>query len=639
MPGKREREADSIQAADAAAVTETTVGAVVDNTDESARVTKPMVLLLPAVLVLALLLVCAGFCIAATARDTIAPNTFVGSTDVSALTQEEAADRIAAALDAMRRENGVHALLEDGTEAIYRSYDALDVRFDADALARAAYEESHSGNPIADGWTLLRAMLGTQTDITPVPAEGWTVNAARALAEAAALEPQDFSYELDESNRLYLTKERDGRRVDAAALRAALLNSEPDENGSRSVTLQCTAIPAETGDLAAIDALLGDEMANARFDKETQTILPERMAINFDVAAAQSVLEAAEPGERVSVPTEVSEPEVTAEELRKVLFRDVLGTYTTRVGGAAGRKSNVKLTAARVNGAVLNSGEEFNYYSYTGPFSASNGYQSAPGYLHGKTVEMDGGGACQCSSTTYAAALLANMEIVARTAHGFASDYIGLGLDATVSGGGPDFIFRNNTLYPIKIKTEYSSNNYLTVTIVGTKTDKTYVKMRTNLISTTPYEEETIVDPTLAPGARVVDTTPYTGYLVDTYRQLYDADGNLISETFEARSKYNKRNRIIKVGPAAEEPAVETPVQQPVETPAQQPVETPVQPPVETPVQQPIETPVQQPVEPPVQPPVELPVEPPVQQSTETPAAETPAQQSDETPAETEAAA
>ena len=67
------------------------------------------------------------------------------------------------------------------------------------------------------------------------------------------------------------------------------------------------------------------------------------------------------------------------------------------------------------------------------PFTAENGYSPAPGYLNGKTVDMIGGGACQASSTLYAAVLYANLEIVQRVNHGYASDYIGLGL--TRDGG------------------------------------------------------------------------------------------------------------------------------------------------------------------------------------------------------------
>ena len=81
----------------------------------------------------------------------------------------------------------------------------------------------------------------------------------------------------------------------------------------------------------------------------------------------------------------------------------------------------------------------------------------------------------------------------------------------------------------------------------------------------------------LAPGVQEVEQTPYTGYLVKTYRQIYSGDGKLISETFEATSKYNARNRIIRVGkgtvPASGEQPIEQPVEQPIEQPeTQEPV-------------------------------------------------------------------
>ena len=531
--------------------------------------------LIPACAGAALIGVYAGFCIAAATGGVIAPRTFVGGQDIGGLTRTEAAWAIDAALDTLRNGSGVHVTLENGEEIAYLTYNELGVTFDADAMADEAYASSHTGNVFADGWNFLTAALGRRTAVTPEPDAGWEDKATEQLAEAGHLTVEDFSYEVLKDGSLILTKARDGRSVDRFTLRRRLDDAEADESGARSVDLPYTVIAADHGDLAALNKLLGGESANAKYDVETQSIVPERPALNFDVVEAQLLLDTAAPGAQVSVPAEASDPQVTAEELEKVLFRDILGTYTTRVGGAAGRKANVRLTAERVNGTVLNSGEIFDYYTLCGPFSAANGYQSAPGYLHGKTVDMDGGGACQCSSTTYAAALLANLEIVERVNHGFASDYIGLGLDATVSGDGPKFQFRNNTLYPIKVETVYSANNRLTVNILGTKTDDTTVKMRTEVLSSTPYEEEIVEDPELAPGERVVDQTPYTGYVVNTYRQLYDGEGNLISEAFEARSKYNKRNRIIHVGPGA--PEDETPAETPAEASAEAPAETPAE--------------------------------------------------------------
>ena len=510
---------------------------------------------IPAVIGAALVSGFAGFCIASAAGDAINPHTVIGGQDVGGLTRAEAVSALSPALDRLRRQSGVHMTLDNERELAFLTYDELGVTFDADALAEEAYESSHGGNPFSDGWGLLCSALGKRTAVTPEPDAGWLDAATAKLAAAGELDKADFSYEVAE-NALTLIKALDGRDVDETTLRARLSSAEADADGSRTVDLPYTAVAAEQGDLKALNESLGGEMANAKYDAETDTIIPERSALNFDVAQAQMLLDAAAPGAAVTVPATAETPSVTADELQKVLFRDVLGTYTTAVSGAAGRKSNVKLTAQRVNGTVLNSGEEFNYYDLCGPFSASNGYEQAPGYLNGKTVQMDGGGACQCSSTAYAAALLANLEIVKRTAHGFASSYIGLGLDATVSGGGPEFIFRNNTLYPIKIEAIYSADNHLTVNIRGTKTDDTYVKMRTVVLSTTPFEEQIVEKADMEPGTQVVDQTPYTGYVVDTYRQIYDGSGKLLSETYEARSNYRKRDRIVFVGPAApEEPA------------------------------------------------------------------------------------
>ena len=142
-----------------------------------------------------------------------------------------------------------------------------------------------------------------------------------------------------------------------------------------------------------------------------------------------------------------------------------------------------------------------------------------------------------------------------RTNHGFASDYIGLGLDATVAEGGPEFEFRNNTDYPIKVRAEYTADgkkNYLKITILGTKVDDSYVKIKVDVLETIPFAEQVTETSELAPGERKVEQTAYTGYKVKTYRNVYSGDGKLISSTFEASSNYKARDRIVLVGKAAD---------------------------------------------------------------------------------------
>ena len=96
--------------------------------------------------------------------------------------------------------------------------------------------------------------------------------------------------------------------------------------------------------------------------------------------------------------------------------------------------------------------------------------------------------------------------------------------------------------------TEYSGG-YLTVKLLGTNADGITAKITNETLSTTPWTTVYEDDPTLPAGTETVKTTPYTGYKVRTYRNLYDADGNLISSTYEATSDYKVRNKVILRGP------------------------------------------------------------------------------------------
>ena len=174
---------------------------------------------------------------------------------------------------------------------------------------------------------------------------------------------------------------------------------------------------------------------------------------------------------------------------------------------------------------------------------------TAPIYVSGKKGTGTGGGVCQVSSTLYYATLKADLEIVMRYCHQYAPGYIKWGCDATVYDGFPDFIFANNTDYPIKIVT-YWNNNNVTVEILGTKVDDSYVEMVSETVDVIPWE--TVYEETdeLAPGEKQEIQTPYTGYVVQTWRNVYAGDGSLLSSTFEATSNYESRDQIIRIGKA-----------------------------------------------------------------------------------------
>ena len=302
-------------------------------------------------------------------------------------------------------------------------------------------------------------------------------------------------------------------------------------------------------DLQTLAQELNAEPSAARYDVETGKVVDGEVGVRLDPEAAAFALEAAVPGETVQLPAEVVYPKMTAQELEAVLFRDVLSTTTTNVSGTGARKGNVKLAGAAVNGLVLNDGDVFDYNQVVGKRTVERGYGEAATYVNGETVNTVGGGICQVSSTIYLATLLANLEIVERYNHRFYPGYITLGMDATVSWGGPEFRFKNNTGYPIRIDVGYA-NSKLTVTIVGTKTDDTYVKMTYDLLGTTKYETEYVETEELPWGEQRQKQNGYTGYEVVSYRNVYKGDGTLLSSNVEAKSNYKSRNQIILSGTA-----------------------------------------------------------------------------------------
>ena len=567
---------------------QTTNEAVVQNKTGGARLKKgggKLPLVVVGVIVGVLVLAYLGLCAYAGSLDTFYPGRHINGIDVGGMTVAEAQKKLETDLLAQA------ITLTDGeTEA---AITVADLGYSAEDFAGDAQfwmEEQQSRSFLGKGWDFFSHLTGRYPggahwpDLDQAALNETVARLSGELSQA----PVDSSYTLTDDS-IRLVKAKDGRVLDETALRTALADvSTYSENGYQ-VSFSFTTVSAKVLTAQEIYNEVAAEMKNAGYDPETKSITPEQLGAEFDVAAAQKALDDAAPGETVEIPAVIEYPTVTADELKAVLFRDVLGEARTKVGGTAARKSNVKLSASSINGYVMNTGDVFSYNGVVGQRTAANGYQPAPAYVKGETVDEIGGGICQTSSTLYLACLRGNLEITERHAHRYIPAYIAAGMDATVSWGGPDYKFTNNTDYPIKIVTEYAGD-YLTVKLLGTNVTGITANMTNEKLSTTDFEVVYEDDPTLAPGTEEVKTTPYTGSRWKTYRHLYDANGNLISTSYEDTSDYKARNKVILRGPAktAEIPASgtpELPVQPPEGTP-QEPVE---EPPAETPAEPPAE--------------------------------------------------
>lgn len=310
---------------------------------------------------------------------------------------------------------------------------------------------------------------------------------------------------------------------------------------------------------------------DAQMDPETFEVSGGFHGYELDLESARVKLERAKYGDVFEVGFRWIPPKITAEEVASILFRDVLANYTTKAGSVSDRNVNLSLACKAINGMILYPGDIFSYNEALGERTIEKGYRPGISYINGESVLDIGGGICQVSSTLFYCSVVADLKIVERWNHGYASAYTPLSTDATVFWGGVDFRFQNNTEYPIRIEASSNKGN-VTIKLIGTDTKDYYVKFLSERLEVIPYEEEyKEFEADNEKGYKDGDVivTPYTGYVSKSYRAKYDKETNkLIEKTLECYDRYSSRNKVIAKIIGTEPPVIEpTPTDPPAETP------------------------------------------------------------------------
>ena len=557
-----------------------------------------------------------GLCTWVGASGTTLPGTTAGGMDLGGLTRTQVESRLEEELAQHYTGKEITLQVEGANQSYAVSGSVLSV--DTGAVTDAACGLSQ-GNFFSRGWRLIRSLVGGNDIEVPLSYTQEGEAQVDTLLEQIESElgggVQETTWEV-QGDQLVFHMGTPGRAFDLTNTKEDILSAFAEESQEPLVLSTVTTDPSDV-DMQAVHNQVYAQVQNASLDKETFEVTPSVTGLDFQVTDAEAALEGAAWGSDVPVPLTVTEPTVSTESLKSLLFRDVLGEASSNVSGSSNRKSNVKLSASVCDGIILLPGEVFSYNNTTGSRTSDKGYLPAPSYVGGKSTDEVGGGICQTSSTIYYAALNANLKIVERHNHMFAVGYVPDGMDATVWYGASDFRFENDTEYPIKIVTVYE-NSRLTVQIYGTKTDDLYVKMTNKELSSTSWSTEYKVDPSLPAGSTRTEQTPYRGRVVEAYRNVYDGSGNLVSSTLETKSTYKMRNQIILVSPydaakyglteadgaiittpspapsapAETTPATESPSASPVLPVESQPSATPSGEPSPTPSTAPAETPV-----------------------------------------------
>ena len=349
-------------------------------------------------------------------------------------------------------------------------------------------------------------------------------------------------------NQITFTHGTSGQAVDKDALYERITAAVDDGDYETVIAAPMKDSQPKALDVDKVYKKVYTKAKDATLDpKKNYAIVASTTGVSFDKKEAAAAIEGLEEGESKSISLKLTTADITTQNLQKNLFKDRLGGYSTNVAGTAARINNVRLASQHCNNTILLPGETFSYNEIVGQRTAARGFQEAGAYLNGKTVQELGGGICQVSSTLYCATVLSNLEIVHRENHMFESTYVPLGLDATVSWGAPDYVFKNNTKYPIKVVAGYA-NGVCTCEIWGTKTDNITVKFVNEVLSRNPYKTVTVKDDTKPVGYSAVTEEGENGSRVQTYRELYDGNGKLISRTKESFSVYTRRDQVVTVG-------------------------------------------------------------------------------------------
>lgn len=234
-------------------------------------------------------------------------------------------------------------------------------------------------------------------------------------------------------------------------------------------------------------------------------------------------------------------PDMTKTELGII---ELVNQRTTSFSGSTpARLTNVQVAAERFHGIVIPPNGVFSFNQWLGDVSLESGFEEALIIYGDQTITGVGGGVCQVSTTVFQAAFYAGFPILERVPHGYRVSYYEqgdsiLGLDATVYSPIVDFKFRNDTDAHLLIETYVNPSNFtLTFKFYGTSPNRRVVVDGPNIVNTQPPPPPIYRETAGITGTRQVDYA-VPGAEVYVYRDVYDAQGNLIIQGEEFYSNY-----------------------------------------------------------------------------------------------------
>jgi vancomycin resistance protein YoaR len=283
--------------------------------------------------------------------------------------------------------------------------------------------------------------------------------------------------------------------------------------------------------LLALKARSDKNPINAYLDLEARQIHDDTPGLGLDVwgslprlAAAARQGAAAVELAAIPMPAAVTKTGLGIDDISSVL-----GHYETQFPPTdRDRNFNLKLAASKINGIVLQPGQEWSFNAQVGERSQKMGYKVAHVISEGEMVDGLAGGTCQISTTVFGAAFFAGLDVVKTTNHSRPSAYTPLGFDATVVWPSTDLVLKNSYEFPVAVR-YVVANGEAKVEILGRKRPYDKIVFEREITEETPYATEERLDEEIKEDEVSVDQEGFNGYKLDRFRKFYKG-GKLVKQ-------------------------------------------------------------------------------------------------------------
>ncbi len=360
----------------------------------------------------------------------------------------------------------------------------------------------------------------------------------------------DDMYFLDRpNNKIVLTKGKTGNAINYEKEKESIFNSITNIQDNYSLDIY-TKVPDQIS-AQIIYELANVEAKDATFDEINRVLINEIVGYRTDKDIVTAFVNNFYSSSAVESELNLTpiNPTITTVDLSYKLFEDKVASFTTYFNpNEYNRSNNIKIGLSYIDEVIILPGEEFSFNNTVGNVTKEQGYLPAGTFKAGTIVNETGGGICQVSSSLYNTALLANLEITMRYAHGLPVGYVLPSRDATIYTGVLDFKFKNTRNNAIKIVTTYDPSGSLNISMYGMKEEIEYEIEIESVVTSTLYPStKYIYDDTLEKGKEIVVSNGSNGKISEAYI-VKKLDGEIVSRELLSQDKYSPQNKIVKIG-------------------------------------------------------------------------------------------